>query len=96
METLFEESLPVNFVTQRFPRSCLALLPNNHGLVISVGAPGMTLYEQQDLLLELDAIEALNLCGGNSSTLYYQGSSFTPTPLVERQVANALLFIPKS
>jgi exopolysaccharide biosynthesis protein len=52
----------------------------------------MTLYELQDLLLELGAESALNLCGGNSATLYYQGTTFSPTPCVERMIANAIIF----
>lgn len=92
----FEESLPLSFVHERFARSCIGILPNQHWLLVFVEEPGMTLYELQDYMYELGVLEALNLSGGNSATLYQDGKMVHSNEnKIERPVANALVFTSK-
>jgi exopolysaccharide biosynthesis protein len=49
---------------------------------------GLTLYELRDTLLGLGAVDGMNLDGGRSSQLWYDGDYLVPP---EREVASALL-----
>lgn len=60
---------------------------------------GMTLAEVAHLLRDLGAVKVLNLDGGTSSSLYYQGKTFNgkrdaSTQLIARQVKSVLLLLP--
>jgi Phosphodiester glycosidase len=60
---------------------------------------GMTLAEVAHLLRDLGAAKALNLDGGTSSSLYYQGKTFNgkrdaSTQSIARQVKSVLLLLP--
>ncbi len=92
VENLFEEKIATPFVYEKYRRSCIGLLPNNHWVLVLVDHPGMTLFELQDFMLSLGVEYAVNLCGSSSSTLYFEGKAYTYQAGVEREVANALVF----
>ncbi|HEX2926334.1 MAG TPA: phosphodiester glycosidase family protein, partial [Ruminiclostridium sp.] len=57
---------------------------------------GATLKEVQDIMLEHGAVNAANLDGGSSATMYYDGKVVnTPSDaLGERTVATAFMVMP--
>ncbi len=60
---------------------------------------GMTLAEVADFLRDLGVVKALNLDGGTSSSLYYQGKAFygkrdDSARVIPRSVKSALLLLP--
>jgi len=67
------------FLTDRHARTAVGLLPNGYWLFVVVDGKqpdlslGMTMDELADLMQELGCIAALNLDGGGSSTLVYEG-----------------------
>jgi len=88
------------FVTNRHPRSYLATTPNAILFVVvdgrSESANGMTLHEAQQFLLSLGCIDAINLDGGGSTTLWTKTGGVVNHPsdgAGERSVANALVVI---
>lgn len=62
----------------------------------TLGCLGATLKELQDVLLELGAYTAVNLDGGSSSTMYFNGRIINKpaTPLGERNIASAFIVVP--
>jgi hypothetical protein len=86
------------FAARRHPRSAVALRRDGTVLLVAVDgrqpgySDGMTLHELTQLLLELGAMDALNLDGGGSTTLAIRGALVNrPSDPVERPVANALV-----
>lgn len=86
------------FVTKRHPRTCLCETTNSFLLLTIDGrkhfAKGMSLLELQTFLMEQKCINAINLDGGGSTTMWIKGQGIVNTPsdpLGERKVANALL-----
>jgi exopolysaccharide biosynthesis protein len=61
-------------------------------------AEGMNLYELQDFLLSIGCIDAINLDGGGSTTMWTRKDGVVNFPSDnngERPVANALLILGK-
>lgn len=96
-------SLPdIKFVTNRHPRTFLCIT-NESILFIAVDgrsskAEGMNLIEAQNFLLEIGCVDAINLDGGGSTTLWIKGEGVINNPsdlLGERKVSNALLIMKK-
>jgi len=96
-----ETSMPDNkFVNKRHPRTCLCTTESSILLVTIDGrskkAMGMNLYEARDLLKSLGCIDAINLDGGGSTTMWTKRSgimNMPSDPSGERDVANAILII---
>ena len=88
------------FVYNRHPRTCLCKTKKSLLFVTidgrSPNAQGMNLYELQDFLLKLGCIDAINLDGGGSTTMWIHDKGIVNQPSDangERPVANALLII---
>ena len=84
----------------RHPRTCVAMTSDNHLFIMvidgrSPSAAGQTGVEVQTTLLSLGKIvNAVNLDGGGSSTLWVNGSVLNrPSDKKERPVANALVLL---
>lgn len=91
-----------NFTHRRHPRSCLCKTEDAIIFIVIDGrsetAAGMNLPEAQQYLQSLGCIDAINLDGGGSSTLWVKGKGVVNTPSDkngERAVANALLVLDK-
>jgi len=54
----------------------LVMVSQKSNMVTSTSTSGMSLFELADFLKNLGVEKALNLDGGSSSSLYYQGQSF--------------------
>lgn len=85
------------FVRKRHPRTCLCTTENSIILIAIDGrqsnAQGMTLYEIQDYLKSLNCVNAINLDGGGSTTMWIQGKGIVNFPsdkTGERPVSNIL------
>lgn len=94
-------SLPdIKFVTKRHPRTFVCVT-NESILFIAVDgrsakAEGMNLIEAQNFLLEIGCIDAINLDGGGSTTLWIkdEGVINNPSDLTgERPVSNAFIIM---
>lgn len=63
------------FITSRYARTAVGVLPNGHWVFVVVDKTGlfdgMTLYELADFMEKLGCVDALNLDGGGSSTIIY-------------------------
>lgn len=73
-----ENQKTMSFYTKRHPRTAVGLTKNNHLLLVTVDgrnakAYGMSLPELVDLMKTLGCIDALNMDGGGSTTLYIRG-----------------------
>lgn len=91
------------FVNFRHPRSCLCVTEKALVFVAIDGrskdAYGMTLPEVQQFLLGIGCVDAINLDGGGSTTLWTKGRGIINSPsdkTGERNVSNALLILRKS
>jgi exopolysaccharide biosynthesis protein len=91
-----------DFVKKRHPRSCLCKTSSNSILFIAIDgrsetATGMNLKELQQFLLRLNCIDAINLDGGGSTTLWVNDGiekkilNHPSDKEGERPVANILL-----
>ena len=86
------------FVTDRHPRSCLGVT-NRAVLFVAIDgrneqAEGMNLIEVQSLLQNLGCVDAINLDGGGSTTLWTRKKgiiNFPSDSTGERSVANVFL-----
>ncbi|MEW6512332.1 MAG: phosphodiester glycosidase family protein [Bacteroidota bacterium] len=88
------------FTYDRHPRTCLGKTSNALLFVAIDGrtdsAAGMSLVEAQKFLLRLGCVEAVNLDGGGSTTLWTKEQGIVNHPsdkTGERPVANAVLII---
>jgi hypothetical protein len=86
------------FALERHPRSAIGVRRDGTVLIVTVDgrqpgySEGMTLPELTDLLVELGAVDALNLDGGGSTTLVVGGQVVNrPSDPVERPVTNAVV-----
>jgi len=94
-------SLPdIKFVTDRHPRTLLCTTENDILFIAVDGrsskAEGMNLIEAQDFLISLGVVDAINLDGGGSTTLWIKGEGVinNPSDLTgERPVSNAFLIV---
>ncbi len=90
-----------NDITQgRAPRTALGITADERLLVVTVNgrAPnisvGMTLVELAELMIELGAVDAMNLDGGGSTTMFVRNRVLNiPSDGTERPVANGLIII---
>ena len=95
------QELPeMNFTNLRHPRTCLCITRNSIILVTVDGrseqAAGMSLKEVQQLLLDLGCVEAINLDGGGSTSMWMKEQGIVNIPsdkTGERPVANAILIL---
>lgn len=98
-----QEKMAKGFATDRHPRTAIASLRSGKLLLVTVDgrqpgvSAGMSLNMLADLLLEFDAVEALNLDGGGSTTMFVQGKVVNkPSDQTgERPVSDAILVFSK-
>jgi len=98
-----QEKMGATFATDRHPRTAIAKLQSGKLLLVTVDgrqpgvSAGMTLYMLADLLLELGAVEAMNLDGGGSTTMVIHNKIVNkPSDQTgERPVSDAILIFPK-
>jgi len=90
------------FVNNRHPRTCLCTSKKSIVLITIDGrqkeADGMNLIETQKFLLSIGCINAINLDGGGSTTMWTKNRGVVNSPSDksgERAVANALLIMKK-
>lgn len=96
-------SLPQNkFVTNRHPRTCLCKKKTSLVFIAIDGrskeAEGMNLFEVQDFLLSIGCVDAINLDGGGSTTMWIHNEgvvNFPSDKTGERPVSNVLLLLHK-
>jgi hypothetical protein len=95
------------FITNKHARTAIGILPNGHWLFIVVDKreifDGMTIYELIELMNSFNCIYALNLDGGGSSTMVYEGE-IKNSPhgdedegqgqKITRRVSDAIVIIP--
>lgn len=60
------------FTTDSAPRTAIGTLPNGKLVLVSVGSA--TIEEMRELMLALGCADAVNLDGGGSSAMYYEGN----------------------
>jgi len=97
------QKLPdMSFTSKRHPRSCVGITKKSIIFIVVDGrseqAAGMSLIELQEYMLELGCIDAINLDGGGSSSLWTLDKGLINKPCDktgERPVANALLIMEK-
>ncbi|MGI8811506.1 MAG: phosphodiester glycosidase family protein [Pyrinomonadaceae bacterium] len=87
-----------SFVETRHPRTAVAKLNDGKFLMITVdgrseSSGGIGLYDLANLLLELGAVDAMNLDGGGSTTMYLDGKvvNHPSDKEGERKVSDALI-----
>lgn len=95
------------FITNRHSRTALGILPNGHWLFVVVDKKGlldgMTMFELTELMNSFNCSYALNLDGGGSSTMVYEGE-IKNSPhgdedegqgqKIARRVSDAIVIIP--
>ena len=90
----------MEFATKRHPRTCLCTNKDSVMFIVIDGrrkdAEGMNLYEAQEFLQDLGCVDAINLDGGGSSTMWIKDKGVVNSPsdsTGERPVSNVLLII---
>jgi hypothetical protein len=82
------------FINQKAHRSAIALTGQGKILLVAMGdgvnRKGPTLSEATTILARLGAIEALNLDGGSSTSLYLSGELINRPPATAARVHNGL------
>ena len=94
-----QEKAGRSFVEMRHPRTAVAKMKNGKFLMITVDgrqpgvSVGMTLQELADYLFSLGAVDAMNLDGGGSTTMFLDGKVVnTPSDKEgERKVSDAII-----
>lgn len=94
-----EEKIGKEFVETRHPRTAVAKLKDGKFLLVAVDgrqpnvSVGMNLYELSEMLLEFGAIEAMNLDGGGSTTMFVKDKivNIPSDKTGERPVSDAIL-----
>jgi len=104
---LLKDSIPqklpdMNFSYKRHPRTCVGITREAILLITidgrSASASGMSLPEAQKYLLALGCLDAINLDGGGSTSMWTKKEGIVNIPsdkTGERPVANALLILKK-
>ena len=99
-----QEKMVAGFATTHHPRTAIAKLKSGKLLLVTVDgrefgvSAGMSLQMLSELLLEFDAVEAINLDGGGSTTMVIRNKVVNkPSDQTgERPVSDAILVFPKS
>ena len=93
-----QEKTTKSFVETRHPRTAVAKLRDGKFLMVTVdgrseSSGGISLYDLADYLLSLGAVDAINLDGGGSTTMYLDGKVVnTPSDKEgERKIGDAIL-----
>jgi exopolysaccharide biosynthesis protein len=85
-----EEFQDPKILTMACGRSAVGITQSGHLIMITCG--GATITQLAEIMLELGCSDAMNLDGGASSSLIYDGRYLTAPG---RNISNALLVIPK-
>ena len=102
MDSLVQELPDMKFAAMRHPRTCVGL--TNESIIFmtvdgrSETAAGMNLSEVQYYMLKLGCLDAINLDGGGSTSMWTLEKGLVNKPsdkTGERPVANALLILKK-
>ncbi len=101
--THLEEKMPPGFASDRHPRTAVGRMKDGRLLLVTVDGRqpqisiGMSLYTLADLLLELGAVDAINLDGGGSTTMVMKQKVVNkPSDQTgERPVSDAILVFPR-
>src|SRR5439155_6945685 len=98
-----EEKVSKSFVETRHPRTAVAKVKDGKFLMITVdgrseSSGGISLNDLAAYLLELGAIDAMNLDGGGSTTMFLDGKVVNkPSDKEgERKVSDAILVTPRT
>ena len=101
-DSILKELPHMNFMDKRHPRTCIGITGESIIFITIDGrseqAAGMNLPELQEFLLSLGCLEAINLDGGGSTTMWIKDQGIVNKPsdkTGERPVANALLILKK-
>jgi exopolysaccharide biosynthesis protein len=92
-----EESLRKAFIEERYARTAIGLKENGNLLLVMVEGPqstkseGMNLAELADFMLSRGCKDAINLSGGHSSALYYDGMVVHSGLMEEKPVGNVVI-----
>jgi hypothetical protein len=82
------------FIQQRAPRSAIAQTASGSILMVTtlnaLNGSGASLQDMARMLINLGAVEALNLDGGNSTSLYLGGQLLTPDHQRSARIHNGL------
>ena len=98
-----QEKTSKSFVETHHPRTAVAKLKDGKFLMITVdgrseASGGISLYDLAAYLLELGAVDAMNLDGGGSTTMYLDGKvvNHPSDKEGERKVSDALIVTPRA
>jgi exopolysaccharide biosynthesis protein len=92
-----EERFRADITSGRAPRTALGITGEGHLLLVVVNgrqqgvSEGMTLQKLAELMIELGAVEAMNLDGGGSTTMVVRDRVVNKPSAGERPVASAIL-----
>lgn len=102
-----EQTIPT-FLSHRHARTAVGILPDGHWIFVVVDKTGlfdgMTIPELSDLMVQLGCAHALNLDGGGSSTMVYDGiiknsphgdENEGAGQKIVRRVSDAIVVLPK-
>ncbi|SDL74979.1 phosphodiester glycosidase family protein [Halarsenatibacter silvermanii] len=96
-----EESFQEDIVSGRAPRTAVGITEDDKLLLVTVDgrqperSMGVSLEGLADILLKLGADEAVNLDGGDSSSMLVRGFTMN-VPSGYREVSNSLLIVPEN
>lgn len=98
-----QEQMTPSFATDLHPRSAIAALADGRALLVVVDGRrppervGLSLEDLARLLIDLGAVEAINLDGGGSTAMVVQGKvvNYPSDPTGERPVSDAIVVRPK-
>lgn len=98
--TAEEERFQADIAASRAPRTALGVTADRKLLIVTVNgrqpgvSVGMTLEELAELMIELGAVDAMNLDGGGSTTMVIRDRVLNiPSDGTERPVSNAIVVI---
>mgnify|MGYP000846264251 CR=1 FL=1 len=98
--TADEERFQPDIAASRAPRTALGVTADRKLLIVTVNgrqpgvSVGMTLEELAELMIELGAVDAMNLDGGGSTTMVIRDRVLNiPSDGTERSVSNAIVVI---
>jgi exopolysaccharide biosynthesis protein len=97
-----QEKSSKSFVETRHPRTAVAKLKDGKFLMITIdgrseSSGGIGLYDLAALLLEFGATDAMNLDGGGSTTMFFDGKvvNHPSDKEGERKISDAILVFPR-